>query len=181
VTPGTVITTIDDIKKIKVDFSIPEKYVHSIEPSSKIIVESNAVPGRKFGGDISAISTRVSTTSRSVSVRGIIDNKDYLLRPGMMLKITIQMKDRDAIQLPERAVSNIGEKHYVFVIDKKADKTAVKRRFIVIGERKDDLVEVKDGLKVGETVVIEGIGKLSDKDIVQIADSKQMDTQEEKR
>jgi membrane fusion protein (multidrug efflux system) len=174
ITPGTIITTIDDIKKVKVDFAIPEKYVHLLKQGSEIIAESSAVPDEKFRGKISAIPARISVTSRSVSVRSIIDNEDYLLRPGMMVKVTIPTKAREAIQIPERAVANIGEKHYVFVLIplKETDKSAKKKqkrqpctakiRYVTIGEREEGVVEITDGLRVGESIVTDGIGKLSD-------------------
>ena len=163
--PGTVITTIDDIKKIKVDFSVPEKYLSLITTGSKIEATSIALPGKKFFGTVQAISPRISSTSRSISVRGIIENNDYLLRSGMMLNVTIEMQDRNAIQVQESAVLNVGEKHYVYVVD---SENKARQKEIEIGERSDHLVEVTKGLTSSDKVIIDGVVKISDGDIVKI-------------
>ncbi|MBO7536954.1 MAG: efflux RND transporter periplasmic adaptor subunit [Alphaproteobacteria bacterium] len=164
--PGMVITTIDDIKKIKVDFSVPEKYLPLITNGCKIEATSIALPGKKFHGTVQAISPRISATSRSISVRGIIDNDDYLLRSGMMLNVIIEMQDRNAIQVSESAILNVGEKHYVYVVD---SENRAKQREIEIGERSDHLVEVTKGLTSSDTVIVDGVVKISDGDVVKIS------------
>lgn len=164
--PGTVITTIDDIKKIKVDFSVPEKYLSLITNGCKIEVTSIALPGKKFHGTVQAVSPRISATSRSISVRGIIENNDYLLRSGMMLNVTIEMQDRNAIQVSESAILNVGEKHYVYVVD---SENKAKQREIEIGERRDHLVEVTRGLTSSDAIIVDGVVKISDGDIVKIS------------
>lgn len=164
--PGTVITTIDDIKKIKVDFSVPEKYLSLITKGCKIEATSIALPGKKFFGTVQAISPRISETSRSMTIRGIIENDDYLLRSGMMLNVTIKMQDRNAIQIQESAILNIGEKHYVYVID---SENRAKQKEIEIGERRNHLVEITKGLTLSDRVIIDGVVKISDGDIVKIS------------
>ena len=164
-TPGTVITTIDDIKKIKVDFPVPEKYLSLINKDCKITATSIAIPNKKFYGSVQAISPRISPISRSISVRGIIENKEYLLRPGMMLNVTIQMQDRNALLVPESSISNVGEKHFVFLI---SDGNKVKQTEVEIGQRSNGFVEITNGLKAGNCVVTDGVVKISDGDIVQI-------------
>lgn len=169
-TPGTVITTIDDIKKIKVDFSVPEKYLSLITKGCKIEVTSIALPGKKFHGTVQAVSPRVSPTSRSISVRGIIDNEEYLLRSGMMLNVIIEMQDRMAIQVPEGAVLNVGEKHYVFILQ---EGNKVKEQEIEIGLRQKGMVEVTKGLSLDEKIVVDGVVKIADGDVVTISQKKE--------
>ncbi|MDR1333850.1 MAG: efflux RND transporter periplasmic adaptor subunit [Holosporaceae bacterium] len=169
--PGSVVTTIDDINELKVDFTLPEKYSLLLKPGLKIIVKNDALPEEKFEGIISAIVPRVSAVSRSISVRGIINNKDYLLKPGMMLKISIKLKDRESIQIPEKALASIGEKHYVFVLDESQSPAKVKRKYVSIGERENGNIEIERGLEVGEKIVVDGLHKLSDEDSVLIVEN----------
>lgn len=165
-TPGTVITTIDDIKKIKVDFlPVPEKYLSLINKDCKITATSIALPNKKFYGSVQAISPRISPISRSISVRGIIENDEYLLRPGMMLNVTIQMQDRDALLVPESSISNVGEKHFVFLL---GDGNKVKQTEVEIGQRIKGYVEIVNGVKASDSVVTDGVVKISDGDTVQI-------------
>lgn len=165
-TPGTVITTIDDIKKIKVDFSVPEKYLSLINKGCKITATSIAIPDKKFYGTVQAISPRISPISRSISVRGVIENDEYLLRSGMMLNVTIEMKDRDAFLVRESAILNIGEKHFVYLVGK---DNKVKLTEVEIGQRRNNFVEVTKGVKEQDVVVTDGVVKISNGDSVKIS------------
>jgi membrane fusion protein (multidrug efflux system) len=169
-TPGSVVTTIDDVDKLKIDFTLPEKYSLLLEPNLKIIAKSDATEGKKFEGNILAVVPRVSAISRSISVRGIIDNKEHLLKPGMMLKISVKLKDREVIRIPEKALASIGEKHYVFVLDESGSSPTVKREYVEIGERESGYIEVKKGLRIGEKIITEGLVNLYDGDSVKISE-----------
>ena len=87
----------------------------------------------------------------------------------MMLNVTIQMQDRDAVMIPEASVFNIGEKHFVYVL---GEGNKVKQTEIEIGQRQKSLVEVTNGLKKEDTIVIDGIVKISDGDVVNIGGAK---------
>ena len=78
------------------------------------------------------------------------------------------MQDRNAIQVPESAILNVGEKHYVYVMD---SGNKAKQREIEIGERRDHLVEVTKGLTSSDTVIVDGVVKISDGDIVKISEN----------
>ncbi|MDR0555961.1 MAG: efflux RND transporter periplasmic adaptor subunit [Holosporaceae bacterium] len=164
-TPGSIITTIDDIDKIKVDFALPEKYSLLLKHGLRITVRSAALKDKKFEGVILAVVPRVSAVSRSITVRGRVDNPDHLLKPGMMLKISLKLKDREILRIPERALASIGERHYVFVLNR---NKYVKRKYVDIGERSHGFVEIESGLNVGEKIVSDGISKLSDGDVVTV-------------
>lgn len=164
-TPGNVVTTIDDIDKLKVDFTLPEKYSLLLKPGLKITAKCIATAEKKFEGDILAVVPRVSAVSRSISVRALIDNRDRLLKPGMMLKISIRLKDRETIRIPERALSSIGERHYVFLL---LNSNRVKLQYVTIGEREDGFVEIEKNLKSGDKIVIDGVNKLSDNELVTV-------------
>lgn len=165
---GSVVTTIDNVEKIKVDFTVPEKYNLLLKKEMEISAESIAAPNKKFSGVISAVVPRISTISRSISVRGIIDNSEMLLRPGMMLKVYIKLKDRMGIQIPEKALSSIGERYYVFTLNPADEKSRVKLQEVSTGERKNGFVEITGGLSENETIVSDGLNKLTNGALVEI-------------
>lgn len=105
-------------------------------------------------------------------VRAIIENDDYVLKPGMMLKVKVNLNDREVILVSEKCVANIGEKHFVYTIEKLAQHALIKKRFIDIGERQNGLIEVISGISEGDKLVFEGINKLSDGDMVEILNFK---------
>ena len=86
----------------------------------------------------------------------------------MMLNVTIEMQDRDAILVPESAVFSIGEKHHVFLL---VEGDKVKQTSVEIGLRQNGCVEITNGLKANETIITEGVVKLSDGDKVSISNT----------
>ena len=164
-TPGTVVATIDDIKQIKVDFAIPEKYLAIVRKGGNINATSIVVPNKIFKGTVVALSPRISETSRSVTVRGLIENDKYLLRPGMMLNVLIETQDREALLISEKAVFSIGEKHFVYSVD---EDHRVTQTEVEIGQRQKGTVEILRGISVGDLIITEGISKISNGDKVKI-------------
>ncbi|RUO76594.1 efflux transporter periplasmic adaptor subunit [Idiomarina tyrosinivorans] len=159
VTPGDTITTLDDAMPIKVDFSVPELYFASLAVDQEIIARSAAYPSEQFNGRIETINSRIDPITRTVKVRAIIDNKSGRIRPGMLLQIILLRSIDDAIILPEKALLPIQNRQYVFVVT--PDQRA-KRVEVTIGRRKPGIVEITNGLKPGDEVVVEGIIRLRD-------------------
>lgn len=153
---GDMITSLDDLSTIKVDFFIPEQFLSTINVKQTINARNVAYPGVIFKGEVSSISPRLDTKTRMVKVRALLPNKAGKLRPGMLMSITIKRKIEHVLQLPESAIIPFEDSHFVFVNN---DGVAV-RTPVVIGRRKPGIVEVISGVELGEKVVIEGALKL---------------------
>jgi membrane fusion protein (multidrug efflux system) len=165
--PGDTITTIDDIAKIKLDFTVPERVLAMMEAGRKVLAASVAWPGREFEGVVTAVGTRVDPVTRAVTVRATLPNDDRALRPGMLLTVKIVTDERDALSVPERSIVQISDSAYIYVVD--AERLA-KRTNVRMGLRHDGMVEIVTGLTEGEQVVTEGVIKLRDGAAVQFAD-----------
>jgi len=158
VTPGQVISTLDDISVIKLDFTVPENYLATVKEGQQVEASSSAYLDQVFRGRVSSIATRVDPVSRSVTVRALIDNQARQLKPGMFMSVHLTRSQGNAMLIPEQALLPESDRQYVYVVDGNiASKTLV-----TIGRRKPGMVEVQQGLKVGDVVVIEGGEKLSD-------------------
>ncbi|HEY8385023.1 MAG TPA: efflux RND transporter periplasmic adaptor subunit [Porticoccaceae bacterium] len=166
VSPGTLITTLDALDIVKVDFTVPERWISQLLPGQTITASSVAWPGRTFVGMVSSIGTRVDAATRAVSVRARIDNDESLLRPGMLLNIHLASEPRDALVVSEAALIQEGSERYVFVVD---EDNVVTRRPVEIGQREGGLVEVVNGLSPEEKIIIEGSQKVRDGVSVQLA------------
>jgi len=160
ISPGTVLTTLDDISLVKVDFNVPEKYLASVSAGQCFQARTIAYGGRVFEGKILAVSTRIDPVTRSVTARGEILNGDRLLRPGMLLTVTMPMASHNTIMIPEKALLALGEDQFVFILER--GHKIVRRRNITIGVRQRGMVEIVSGLTPGERIIIEGINKLTD-------------------
>lgn len=165
--PGTVVTTILDDSVMKVDFSVPELFLALIEPGLAIEARSSAFADRTFHGRITGLSNQVDPVTRSFRIRAEIPNDERILRPGMLMNVTLQTGSREAVIVPEEAILSRGRNHYVFIVDE-ARETAVRRRDVELGRRYPGRVEIRGGLNAGESVVVHGGFRLSDGDRVSV-------------
>jgi membrane fusion protein (multidrug efflux system) len=167
VNPGTVITTLDDLRRIKLDFTVPESYVAAIAPGLEINAQSPAYPGESFAGKVASVDSRVDPQTRSVIVRAMLPNDSGKLKPGMFLTVHLKRSESDVLLVPEESLVPEQGDVYVFVV---ADGAATKRK-VQIGQRRVGSVQITDGLRAGELVVTEGTQKLRDGAAVQVAEA----------
>lgn len=153
VTPGTLITTIDDIHQIKLDFAVPETYLGMLKTGLKVKAKTVAFPDEDFEGQIYAIDPRVDADTRSVMVRALIENPDHRLRPGLLMSVKLVKRTYDALAIPEESIGAAGDAHNVLVVG--ADKKVAQKN-IEIGLREPGYIEVKSGLAAGDQVIVEG-------------------------
>jgi len=158
ISPGTVITTLDDTSTVKLDFTVPETFLPVVKPGLEITARSVAYPDTSFAGRVSSIDSRVDPATRSVTVRALLPNPQGLLKPGMFLTTRLSRGAIDALLVPEQALVPEGGEMFVFVV---TDDTVEKRR-IRVGERRVGDVQVVEGLAIGDVVVTEGTQKLRD-------------------
>jgi membrane fusion protein (multidrug efflux system) len=158
INPGTVITTLDDISSVKVDFAVPEVYVAQLRNGQAVQARTNAWPGRVFTGKVLSVDSRIDPTTRSVIVRAAVPNRDAALKPGMFLTVSVSQEHRPALVIPEEALVPEQARQFVYVVD----GATVAKREVSLGRREPGFVEVTDGLAVGDLVVVEGTLKLRD-------------------
>ncbi len=157
VTPGTAIATLDDTSRVHVDFPVPETMLAYVAPGLRVSGHSGTYPDRRFEGTVSTIDARVDVATRSVTVRADFANADRALRPGMLLEITLQRPQRQALLVPEIAIVQVGTDSFVYRVG--ADGT-VERADVEVGARRDGLAEIVRGVKAGERIVVDGTVKL---------------------
>ena len=153
VTPGQDIVNLEDMSPLKVDFRVPEIFLTQIRTGQEIEIAVDALPGRVIGGKVYAIDPRVDAAGRSMLIRATVDNEEGILRPGLFARVNLVVDSNlQALQVPEQALMPQGNKQFVYrVIDGKAVMTEIKT-----GMRRKGMVEVMDGLKEGETIIIAG-------------------------
>ncbi|CAA9322459.1 MAG: Probable Co/Zn/Cd efflux system membrane fusion protein, partial [uncultured Microvirga sp.] len=157
VSPGTRITTLDDLSRVRLDFAVPENVIGRLAPGQLVRATSPAFDKRAFEGKVAVIDPRVDPVTRTARLTAEFDNTDEALRPGMFLSVTLEVRNKpDAVVAPEEAVVNEGLRHIIFVVvDNK-----IERRVVGIGQRQNSLVEILEGLKAGETIVVRGVQRV---------------------
>ncbi len=156
---GTAIAQISDIDTIKLDFPVPETMLRAIRAGQPIEARSAAYPDQPFRGVIHTIDTVIDPNTRAVTVRARLPNPERLLRPGMLMTVTIENAPRMAASVPELAVVGEGDQRFVFVVD---EQGRAHRRPVRTGARADGRIEILAGLQPGQRVVTEGVVKVAD-------------------
>jgi len=164
VSTSTIITTLDDVSKIKLDFAVPETFLTALSEGMSIAATSLVYPEQVFRGTVASIDTRLDPVSRAVQVRAIIPNSEGLLKPGMFMSVDLK-RDRGAVVVaPEQAIVPEGSQQFVFVV---ADGVAEKRA-VQLGRRVPGFVAINSGLEAGESVITEGTHKVRDGSPVEV-------------
>lgn len=153
--PGQVITTLDNVNPIKLDFSIPSTMMSALKEDSPIEAHADALADRVFTGNVSAIDSRIDPLTRSILVRAVINNDAGTLMPGMLMRVTLLANQRQALMVPEESITQKQDKHFLTLVD--AENKAVIRP-VQIGTRQNGQVEIIQGLTAGERVVVRGMG-----------------------
>jgi len=151
---GADLINVEDIRRLKVDFRLPERYFTQLKTGLPVEVVADALPGARYLGSVDAINPRVDASGRSLEVRAKLDNTDGRLRPGMFARVRVLLGDRpDALMVPEEAVVPLGDEFFVYTVaDGKARRAPVK-----LGVRREAQVELLEGVSAGDLVVTAGI------------------------
>ena len=154
---GTAITTLDDVRIIKVEFSVPEQYLGQLRMGLGVAGTSPAYAGREFKGEVTAIDTRIDPATRAVRLNASFDNAEGLLKPGMFMTISLSVATRaNAIVVPEDALVAEGVRQFVFVV---VDGRA-QRREIKLGVRMQGNVEIASGIGAEDSVIVRGLQRI---------------------
>ena len=158
VTPGTVITTLDDLSVIKLEFTVPQSFLGELSSALPVEARAEGLGDRVFRGKITAIDSRIDPVSRSLTVRAELPNAEGVLRPGLFMSVRLAGKTVPTLMLPEEALVPEQGKAYVFlVVDGKAQ-----RREVRTGGRERGWVAIVQGLAGGEDVIVEGTQRVRD-------------------
>jgi len=157
ITANTIIATLDDVSRMYVDFQVPEAALATVGNGDAVTATTAAWPGRSFEGKVETVDARVDPATRAITVRAVFDNPDRALRPGMLLNVNLFRPERQALVIPEIAVVQVGRDTFVYRV--KAD-ASVEQAMVRTGVRREGKVEIVEGLKAGERIVVDGTGKL---------------------
>lgn len=153
VSPATVVTTINQVNQLKMEFSIPEKYQSFVTLGHNVsfTVEGSSI---KYSGRVIATEAGISQDNRSLKVRALVNVTDQYLKPGAFVKATFDMgDDNSAIMIPSQAIIPGARDKKVIVSE--GGKAVFKT--VTTAVRDSANVQILTGLKVGDTVVTDGL------------------------
>jgi membrane fusion protein (multidrug efflux system) len=161
VSPGDVITTLNDDSKMKLDFTVPSLYLTSLSNGLNVKAKSRDLNNKVLIGKVASVDNQIDPVTRAIKVRAILENPEHELKQGMLMEVTLQTRERQSLVISEAALMPLASNNFVFVVKESADKKLiVERKKIEIGQRLIGSVEVISGLTEGEKVVTHGVQKL---------------------
>ncbi|MBX9805887.1 MAG: efflux RND transporter periplasmic adaptor subunit [Alphaproteobacteria bacterium] len=166
VDPQKDLVTIVDFDPMKIEFKIPEKFIHDIGVGQTAEVKLDSMPNQTFQATVEAIDSRVDPQTHSIAVRASIPNEDGKLQTGLFgsVGVIIGVKN-DALLVPESALGREGDIEYVWVVTN--GKTGRKR--VLTGTKENGQAEITAGLRPDEIVVTSGQLKLGEGTAVKIS------------
>ena len=125
-----------------------------VKPGASISVRVPAIPDRTFTAAVHFVGREVSAASNAVSIVAEMDNRDAMLRPGQFVQATLTVgSPAPVLAVPSTALVTHEHQSFVFVQE---DAGTYRRVDVDIGRQSDDWIEIRSGLKVGESVVVNG-------------------------
>ncbi len=170
VSESTELATLVDLDPINIDFHIPESYLPFVHAGDIVDVTIEDFDILPIEATIKAISPEIDESTRTVSLRAQMPNKELAYRPGEFARVLVLAgKVQDAVLVPETAIEREGEEEYVMLV---VDNVAV-RSTVSTGMRDGNEVEITHGVKADDLVITAGQFKVRDGDEVIIVNKTQ--------
>ncbi|RAJ97971.1 membrane fusion protein (multidrug efflux system) [Larkinella arboricola] len=156
VTPSTVLTALDDVSRVEVAFTVPEKYASAVRIGQTIqfTTENSNQP---FRGSVVATEPKTDLNTRSLLVKAISENRNGKLVPGSSAKIAFTLRtSTDGILIPTQALIPNAKGYSSFALKNgKAEQRELKT-----GSRSKGTVQILEGLSLGDTVLTTNLLRL---------------------
>ncbi|MGX0978615.1 membrane fusion protein (multidrug efflux system) [Roseovarius sp. MBR-51] len=167
VTEGEVLTRLDDLSQVEVEFSLPEMIYGQVQKGQPLTARSAAFADRVFNGTVDVVDSGIDPVSRAFRTRALIPNSDSTLPAGMFLSLTLVLSESNEVTVPEEAIVFQAAETYVFV----ATDGKASRRIVIAGQRKDGQIAIISGLEAGESVIIRGLQRVRDGTLLKILEA----------
>lgn len=169
---GTPIVQLQDLSSLRVNFTVPGKMLGKLKIGQSVEVQTASYPNETFTGKVYAFDSTIDPNTRNLSIRVRIPNPKQKLLPGAFVNVTLFVgKKQNVVTVPQTAiVYNVSGDYVYTVVDNKAIKTDVD-----LGERYQDEVAIKKGLKADDVVVTAGQIKLKNEAPVVIVENKKQE------
>ncbi len=168
ITPGVRIASLQEVNPVKIDFSIPERYISRVDVTDRINFSVQGYDST-FVGNVYAIEPRIDTQTRTLQIRATSENDEQLLFPGAFANIVLILDEiNDALMLPTISIVPELNSQKVYVIkDGKVQESRVQT-----GIRTSEKVQVISGIAHGDTVLTTGLLQVRPGMDVEITDLK---------
>ena len=156
--PGIPITRVINMSTIKIQTEIPEIYSGSIAIGTQAIITIDALPGHTLNGKVSFISSTVSSANRTMMTEILIPNTIQKIKPDMVAKVKLLRETKSNALLVSDNIIQLVDRNRSIVYIENGGKA--EERNLKLGGRQGNMVEVLEGLKPGDRLIVTGYSKL---------------------
>jgi len=165
VTPQSLITTVDDVSRLKVDVNVPERHLPNLGVGTTFTVgTATLAAGSEVTGEVYFVSPRIDESTRSTQVKGFVLNPPPGLKPGMFANCTLVLRVvEEAMVVPETAILSTERGTVVIIPAEQNGATVAEFVPVRLGLRVPGFVQISPvgpPLKPGDPVVSAGVGGL---------------------
>ena len=151
--PDQPIASLQELDRVKIDFSVPERYAGRVQTGDLMRFEVQGIDST-FVGEVYAIEPRINTDTRTLSLRAISDNPEFLLYPGAFANIELVLEEiEEALMVPTISLIPGLNSQKVYV----AVDGMVEERIVKTGIRTSEKVQILEGLNPGDQVLTTGL------------------------
>jgi membrane fusion protein, heavy metal efflux system len=144
---------VSDPAHLWIQIDATEIDVPHLQPGCEFTFTSRAFPAETFTGRVDKVSEFIDPNTRTIKVRGSVDNPLRVLKAEMFVNVILPGGEAHDVSVPATAVFLKGEKHFVFV---RAKPGGFSRQEVAIGSEQDGRVLILNGLQAGQQVVTDG-------------------------
>ena len=156
---GSPLLQLIKIDPLKLNFTISEKDIAGLKTGQEVDFTVDSFPDKKFKGKVNLLYPNVEERTRTLQAEAIVPNANHLLKPGFFTRVTIYTGEtREVVVAPLTALMYDNSTISLFVVD----GNVAHARTVKTGGKYGENVEIVEGLKEKEQVVIVGQNNLSE-------------------
>lgn len=165
VTSGSILTSLNDVSRLKISFQVPERYLGKIHPGTTFVINTHGpVTAEQVAGEVYFVSPVIDRSTRASEVKGYISRPPANLKPGMFANVEIVLEvRRGALTVPEGAILTVSSGTQIIVVQEVKGEKVAAFVPVKVGLRTRGLAEISPAagaLTEGQEVVAAGVGAL---------------------
>ena len=177
ISKGEPVAEVIQLDTVEIDVPVPEKYIVHLRKGAKVRILLEALPAQSFSGTVSRIVPQADRRSRAFPVKITVPNPDYLIKAGMLARVTMPVgSPKPALLVPKDALVLAPKRRSVVVAMKDGDATVAKHVRVTDGAAHGELIEIIGSLKPGDHVVVRGNERLKPGQKLRVIASPKPDT-----
>lgn len=151
---------------LRVYVNVPQSYAQLIKPGQQVVVTQAELRGQSFKGEIARTAASIDAATRSMQVEVSLPNREGALLPGAYVQVALALSPAQSLAVPNNALLFRGEGTRVAVVDPNGK---VRMQAVRLGRNYGENVEVLEGVKASDQLVLNPSDSLSEGDQVSVA------------